>query len=57
MKTVFHIFIKHAPIKSKYILENEAPFMTKDLYKAIMKKSKLRNKFKGSRNQEIKESF
>ena len=57
MKTVFHIFIKHAPIKSKYIHENEAPFMTKDLYKAIMKKSKLRNKFKGSRNQEIKESF
>ena len=57
MKTVFHIFNKHAHIKSKYIHENEAPFMTKDLYKAIMKKSKLRNKFKGSRNQEIKESF
>ena len=51
MKTVFHIFNnKHAPIKRKYIRANEAPFMTKDLHKGIMKRSKLRNKFLKSRN-------
>ena len=50
MKTVFHLFKKHAPIKRKYICENEAPFMTKDLHKAIMEISKLRNRFLKSRN-------
>ena len=50
MKTVFHIFNKHAPIKRKYIRANESPFMTKDLHKAIMKRSKLRNDFLKSRN-------
>ena len=45
MKTVFHIFKKHAHIKRKYIRATEAPFMIKDLHKAMMKKSKLRNKF------------
>ena len=44
MKTVFRIF-NYAPI----IRANEAPFMTKGLYKAIMKRSKLRNKFLKSR--------
>ena len=50
MKTLFYIFNKHAPIKRKYIRANEAPFMTKDLHKVIMKRSKLRNKFLKSRN-------
>ena len=45
METVFGIFIKHAPIKRKYFRVIEAPFMTKDLLKAIMKRSKLRSKF------------
>ena len=43
MKTVFCIFNKH--IRIKYIRASEAPLMTKDLHKAIMKRSKLRNKF------------
>ena len=50
MKTVFHIFNKHAPIKRIYIRANEAPFMTKYLHKAIVKRSKLRNKFLKSRD-------
>ena len=50
MKTLFHIFNKHAPIKRKYIRANEAPFMTKYLHKAIVKRSKLRNKFLKSRD-------
>ena len=43
--TIFCIFNKHVPIKRKYIRANEAPFMTKKMHKAIMKRSKLRNKF------------
>ena len=44
-ETVFCIFNKHAPIKRKYVSANETPFMTKELHKAIMKRSRLRNKF------------
>ena len=44
-ETVFNIFNKYAPIKRKYVRANEAPFMTKELHKAIMKRSRLRNKF------------
>ena len=44
-KMFFCIFNKHAPIKRKYFLANEAPFMTKGLHKVIKKKSRLRNKF------------
>ena len=36
---------KHAPIKTKMIRGNNAPFMNKELTKEIMAKSKLRNKF------------
>ena len=57
MKTEFHIFNKHAPIKRKYIRANEAPFMTKDLHKAIMKRSKLRNKFLKSRSLSDRKNY
>ena len=43
-ETVFCVFNKLAPIKRKYVRANEAPFMTKELHKAIMKRSRLRNK-------------
>ena len=39
--TIFNIF----SIIKKYIRANEAPFMSKELHKAIMKRSRLRNKF------------
>ena len=38
------ILDKHAPIKRKYLIANQGRFMTKDLHKAIMKRSRLRNK-------------
>ena len=44
-ETMFCIFNKYAPSKRKYVRANEAPFMTKELHKAIMKRSRLRNKF------------
>ena len=43
--TIFNIFNRHVPIKKKYIRANEAPFMSKELHKAIMKRSRLRNIF------------
>ena len=38
------ILNKHAPMKQKYLRANQGRFMTKDLHKAIMKRSRLRNK-------------
>ena len=39
------ILNKHAPIKSKQIRGNQAPFVSKSLSKIIMQKSKVRNKY------------
>ena len=36
---------KHAPLKEKYLRANHANFMTKQLRKAIMRRSKLQNDF------------
>ena len=57
MKTVFCIFIKHAPIKRKYFRVIEALFMAKDLLKAIMKRSKLRSKFLKSRKLSDRKNY
>ena len=57
MKTVFHILNKQTPIERKYIRTNEAPFITKDLHEAIMKRSKLRNKFLKSRNLSDRKNY
>ena len=38
-------------MKRKYVRANEVPFMTKELHKAIMKISRLRNKFLKSKNE------
>ena len=39
------ILKKHAPLKSKQVRGNHAPFMNKELCKVIMNKSRLRNKY------------
>ena len=38
-------------MKRKYVRANEAPFMTKELHKAIMIRSRLRNKFLKNKNE------
>ena len=35
---------KHAPQKTRFVRANNSPFMSKELYKAIMVRSRLRNK-------------
>ena len=52
-ETVFCKFNKHAPTKRKYVRANEAPFMAKELHKAIMKRSSLRNKLPKTFNGNI----
>ena len=44
-ESIFYIFNKHAPIRKKYLQANEAPFMTKELQNAIVKRARYRNKF------------
>ena len=35
---------KHAPSKTRYVRANNSPFMNNNIYKAIMVRSRLRNK-------------
>ena len=46
------ILNQFAPLKQELIRNNNHPFMTKTFRKAIMKRSKLRNKFNEERNIE-----
>ena len=45
---------QHAPQKIKYVRGNQMPFMTKQLSKEIMKRSRLRNNFLRNRTEENK---
>ena len=47
----------HVPIKKKTIRANNGPFMTKALRKAIMQRSKLRNKYNKERSEENLRAF
>ena len=48
---------KHAPMKTKYIRVNNSPFMNYDLSKAIMVRSRLRNKFIKLKTNESREAY
>jgi len=47
LKTVLDM---HAPMKSKYIRGNEKPHMNRVLKKAIMKRTRLWNKYRKTKN-------
>ena len=47
----------HAPITKKYLRANHANFVTKQLRKAIMKRSKLRNDFLKDRNDASQSAY
>ena len=45
-ETIFNrVLDKHAPIKKKYVRANDKPFMTRALRKAVMLRSRLRNRY------------
>ena len=50
--TFMSVLDKYAPIKEKKVRANNAPFMNKDLSKAIMKRSRLRNRYNKTPSQE-----
>ena len=57
----FTIFIeilnKHASMKIKHLSANQGKFMTKGLQKAIMKRSRLRNKFLSDRTETSRKEY
>ena len=48
---------KHAPIKTKCLRGNDQPFMTKELRKAHMTRTRLLNKYRKNRNDENKAAY
>ena len=44
-ETFRRVIDKHAPLKTKRVRGNQSPFMTKELSKAVMNKSKTRKKY------------
>ena len=42
---IIRVLDRHAPLKKKYLRANNSPFMNKTLSKAVMNRSRLRNKF------------
>ena len=56
-ETAFNISNKYAPIKRKYARANEASFMTKELHKAVMKRSRLRNKILKDKTENNQKNF
>ena len=48
---------KHAPNKSRYIRANNSAFMNKSLCKAIMVRSRLRNRFLRLKTKEAKDAY
>ena len=57
VKTFLQVIDRHAPLKSETIRGNQAPFMTKELSKAIMTRSRLRNIYNHNKTAENWELF
>ena len=57
IKTFLTALDKHAPIKEKYLRVNHANFVTIQLRKAIMRRSKLRNDFLKDRNDTSQSAY
>ena len=57
LNILIEILNKQAPMKQKYLRANQGRFVTKDLHKAIMKRSRLRNKFLRDRTDISREEY
>ena len=58
--TLLKLFLIYSITKhqlGKYVHANEAPFLTKELYKAIVKGSRLRNRFLKDRTENNQKNF
>ena len=54
---IMELLNKHAPIKFRYFRANDKPFMTKELHKAIMLCSKLRNRLNKYQTYEANQAY
>lgn len=52
-----NIFNKHVPLKFKYIRANQGPFMTTELRKAVMNRSKLRNVLNREKTEDANSAY
>ena len=48
---------KHAPVKEKHVRNNQAPFISKEIRKAIMTCTRLLNKFRKEKTRESKDAY
>ena len=57
-KNIFlKVLNKHAPIKTKYLRANHSPYLTKELSKTIMLRSKLWNQYLKCKSEEARARF
>ena len=54
---LMEIFNKHAPLKTKYVRANDQPFVTKELRKEHMTRTRLRNKYRKNKNEVNKRAY
>ena len=52
-----NVLERHAPLKYKYVRANDGPFMNKELRKAVMLRSKLRNRFNRVKTDSAKAAY
>ena len=57
LKTFMSTFNRHAPQRKRCVGANNSPFMNKPLSKAIMVRTRLRNKFLKSKTNESREAY
>ena len=57
LRKFLEILDKYAPMKKKYFRANHATFMTKEVRKGIMIRSKLRNKFLKDKNEQLRNDY
>ena len=57
LRTFLKILDKYAPLKKKSLRANHVTFMTKEVRKAIMIRSKLRNKFLKHKNERSRNDY
>ena len=57
LRTFLKILDKYVPTKKKYLRANHATFVTKEVRKAIMIRSKLRNKSLKDKNEQSRNDY
>ena len=54
---VMEVFNRHAPLKQKYVRANDSPFVTKELRKEQMKRSRFRNRFLRDKSENNRNAY